>query len=59
MAELVGTAEAAQILDCSIWTVRRLRLAGRLVPAQKMPGETGAFLFHRSDVEALTTELAA
>ena len=51
--DLVATAEAAEILTCSGRTVLRLVESGRLAPAVKIPGQTGAYLFHRSDVEAL------
>ena len=33
--------------------IRRLVETGDLVPAHKMPGQVGAYLFHRSDIEKL------
>lgn len=52
--DLIGTTEAAEILGVTSRTVKRLALIGNdLPPAHKMPGDTGAYLFHRADVEAL------
>lgn len=44
-AELLGVAE--------ISTVMRYVRLGKLVPARKLPGRTGAYLFRRRDVEKL------
>lgn len=52
----VTTAEAATILGSSVWSVRRLVQAGALEPTMKLPGLRGAFLFSRSDVEAIASE---
>lgn len=57
--DLIGTDEAAQLLGVSKPTVKRMARAGTLPVAIKMPGQTGAYLFHRSDVAALTTEAVA
>lgn len=51
-ADLIGTAEASEILGLSQRTVKRLALAEVLPFAMKMPGETGAYLFQRDDVLA-------
>lgn len=52
--DLIGTADAAAILGKSPRTVHRLVESGDLVPAMVAPGGfAGAFLFHRSDIEAL------
>jgi excisionase family DNA binding protein len=51
--ELLTTTEAGQILRKSARTVQRMADAGDLVVAQKLPGPNGAYLFRRSDVEAL------
>jgi excisionase family DNA binding protein len=51
--DLIGTKEAAQLLGVSLPTVKRMAKAGTLTVAVKMPGDTGAYLFHRVDVEAL------
>lgn len=51
--ELLTSPEAGQILGKSARTVQRLADAGALPVAQKLPGPNGAYLFRRSDVEAL------
>lgn len=56
--DLIGTDEAAQLLGVSRPTVKRMAKAGTLTVAIKMPGQTGAYLFHRGDVEALTEAVA-
>lgn len=60
IVDLVTTAEALEILrKSSPSTVTRLVQAGKLAPAQKLPGLRGAYLFNRSDVERLAAERAA
>lgn len=49
---LIGSQEAAQLLHCSVRTLHRWVGAGKL-PAQKLPGETGAYLFRVEDLDAL------
>lgn len=56
---LIGTVEVAEILGWSRAKVKRETQLGRLPHAQKMPGDTGAYLFHRSDVEKLAVEQTA
>lgn len=34
-------------------TISKYVNTGKLTPSRKLPGRTGAYLFHRSDVEAL------
>lgn len=53
------TAEACEILAKDRATITRWVEAGKLTPAHKLPGRTGAFLFSRADVEKLAAELAA
>ncbi|MDX6297918.1 MAG: hypothetical protein QOI51_1775 [Nocardioidaceae bacterium] len=53
--EHVGLAEAAQILGCSVSTVRRYLDAGRLTRRQY----NGQDAFWRGDVEALASEVYA
>jgi excisionase family DNA binding protein len=53
MSELVSTPEVAKMLGISRAAVTRRVTAGTLTPAFKMPGDTGAYLFHREDIEAL------
>lgn len=50
-SDLVGTVEAAEITGWSRAKVKREALNGNLPYAIKMPGETGAYLFHRAVVE--------
>lgn len=56
--DYVGTLEAATILGWSTHKVKRYAKAGRLPVATKLTGGTGAYLFNRSDIEALA-EVAA
>jgi len=49
--DLLSAAEAAELLGCSKRTIHRRILRGELPAARQMPGETGAFLLRRSDVE--------
>ncbi len=67
---LVTSAEAAEALDVTVATINRWAAAGTLLPAQKLPGITGAYLFHPAavriframradDVEAITAEAEA
>lgn len=56
---LIGTVEAARILDKSPRTVHRMVKAGRLTPAMKAPGGfAGAFLFDRDEILALAEAAA-
>lgn len=57
--ELVTAIEAAQILECTTRTITRYADAGTLPTAHKLPGRTGARLFHRSDVTDLAEQLEA
>ena len=58
-SDLVGTKDAAIILGVSTRTVKRYaRLGDELVPIAKMPGERGAYVFHRAQVEALAARRA-
>jgi excisionase family DNA binding protein len=59
LTELLGVSEAAKLIGCSERTVKRLAKTGELPHALKMPGQTGAYLFHRNDVEALAKGRAA
>lgn len=57
--DLIGTAEAARILDRSHRTIHRLVQTGDLTPALVAPGgRAGVFLFNRADVEALAQAAA-
>lgn len=54
--ELIGTADVCALRGVNRSTVKRWVDSGRLTPAQKLPGKTGAMLFRRSDVEGLTAD---
>lgn len=58
-SELVGTAEAAAILGVTVKTVNLWAVEGKLVPAHKFPGQTGAYVYHRADIEAVRDARAA
>ncbi len=53
LTELLGVNEAAKIVGVSDRTIKRLAKSGVLPHAHKMPGQTGAYLFRRRDVEKL------
>lgn len=53
--DLLTTAVVAQMLYKDVSTISRMVARGDLVPAVKVPGKRGAYLFRRSDVEALRT----
>ena len=59
MSDLIGAAAAAEILKTSTRTVHRLTIEGELNPVQKMPGETGAYLYERGIVIDLADRRAA
>jgi predicted transcriptional regulator len=48
---LMTSPEVAVLLGCSIRTVHRLVTSQHLIPAQKLPGPNGAFLFSPAAVE--------
>ena len=54
--ELIGSAESCRILDVHPATLGRWVCAGTLTPAYKLPGKNGAYIFHRSDIEAIRDE---
>lgn len=51
--DLVGSSESCRILDIHAATLTRWVAAGTITPAHKLPGKNGAFLFSRTDIEAL------
>lgn len=51
--DLIPTAEVAKLLGVHIATVTRRAALGQIPVAMKLPGETGAYLFDRADIEAL------
>ena len=57
MPDLLTTAQVATILGVSRRQVNRMVAAGKLQPAQKLEGQTGAHLFTRDALP--TTEPVA
>jgi excisionase family DNA binding protein len=57
--DLIGSDEAARLLGVDRATVLRWREDDTITAAVKMPGPTGAYLFHRADVEKLAADRAA
>lgn len=55
MAQFLTTAEVADAADRSIRTVSRWIADGRLQPALKIPGRTGAYLFDPQHVAEVLT----
>lgn len=56
--DLMTTAEVAVLTGKTVATVNRWAVGGHLPVAKQLPGDTGARLFNRSDVEALLSESA-
>jgi len=56
--DLLATVEAVALLGIDRSTLSRWVKDGRIAPAHQLPGQTGAMLFRRSDVEALRDQLA-
>lgn len=54
--DLIGAREACRILDVNRSTLTRWVEAGRLTPKVRLPGDNGAHLFDRGDVERLHAE---
>ncbi|MGO3021922.1 MAG: helix-turn-helix transcriptional regulator [Brevibacterium sp.] len=54
--DLIGSAEAARILEVDRSTFLRWAAAGKITPAVAGNGRTGEKFFNRSDVEALAAE---
>jgi excisionase family DNA binding protein len=51
--DLIGSTEACRLLDIDKRTLVRWISAGRVIPAYRLPGKNGAYLFRRADIEAL------
>lgn len=58
-SDYVGTTAAAVILGWSRAKVKREAKAGRLPYAMKMPGDTGAYLFHSAVLEMVAKQQVA
>lgn len=51
--DLLTSPQVGLILGKSARTVQRMADAGEIPVAQKLPGPNGAYLYRRSDIEAL------
>ena len=56
---LIGSADACDILGIDRSTLIRWVQLGKITPVQRLPGQTGAFLFARGDVDKRADEYAA
>lgn len=56
---LIPTSEVAALLRMHVATVVRKAQAGEIPFAMKLPGETGAYLFDRNEIERLARERAS
>ena len=55
--DLIGSAEACTILgDIDRGTLVRWIAAGKIAYVTKLPGETGAYVFDRAEVERMAAE---
>jgi len=54
----LNSEQAAEILGLSRATINRQAAAGS-IPATKLPGRTGAFIFDRDVIESLALDRAA
>ena len=54
--DLIGSAEAAQILGVSTTTFNRRVLTGAVPAVRKLPGAKGAWVFDRAEIERLAAE---
>lgn len=57
--DLLTSTEVGRILGCSGRTVQRRADAGVIPIERQLPGPNGAYLFRRSDIEALAAEMAS
>jgi excisionase family DNA binding protein len=58
-SEFIGSAEVARLLRINQVTVSRWVASGDLVPAHKLPGKNGAYLFKREDVDRVAADRAS
>ena len=57
--DLLASQDVCERLDINRSTLSRWVASGRVKPAQRLPGKTGAFLFTRAEVDRLERELTA
>ena len=55
----IGAKEVAKILGIDRRQILRMVKAGGLPVLGKLDGDTGAYLFNRSDIEAFANQVAA
>ena len=53
--DIISAAEAAKILHISVRAVQH-RITSGTLPAQKLPGKTGAYILDRATVEAIAAK---
>lgn len=51
--DVIGTSDAAKILDVPLRTLIWRTTQGQIPFVQKMPGRNGAYLFDRTQIEAI------
>lgn len=56
MSDYLTTAEAAELLGVTVWTIHEWARTGKLDPIHKGPGRTSGYTFKVADVEALAAE---
>lgn len=54
--DIITTTEVAKLLGIDPRTVQRKAISGELPTVSKLPGETGAYLFSRTAIEALVVK---
>ena len=59
IGDLIGSAETAAVLGIDRSTLSRWISSGRIKPAMQLPGDSGAYLFHRADVEDVRASLGS
>lgn len=57
--DLIGSSEAAALLDVHVATIARWAADGTLPVAARLTGKTNPLLFHRTDVQRIAAERAA
>lgn len=57
--DLIGSAETCDLLDIDRSTLTRWVAAGKVAPAVRLPGRTGALLFDRAVIVEMLTKAAS
>ena len=58
MAKLIGSAEASAILGIDRSVLLRRVTSGAIVPVQKLPAATGAYLFDHDEIAQMAESAA-